>query len=244
MHPKPTDMTPAIERYIQNLSQVDGWGINDDVAPIFVALNEAQDSLSVRGNLFEIGVHEGRTAILLALMAKAEESCVFLDLFDQQEQNLDQSGRGNLEVFLKNLHRWAPGTVSEIIAGNSMKQDFRQVEKLKAGVRFAHIDGGHYREVALNDLYKTEAVLCPGGLIIVDDFLHSGFLGVNEACNYYLREAQGERLSPVASGENKLVLASRSHADGYRAKLGATLKYPRGKTLEFYGEQILCLDGH
>ena len=36
----------------------------------------------------------------------------------------------------------------------------------------------------LNDLYKTEAVLAPGGIIVIDDFLHSGFLGVNEAGNH------------------------------------------------------------
>jgi hypothetical protein len=42
--------------------------------------------------------------------------------------------------------------------------------------------------LVLNDLYKTEAVLGVGGIVIVDDFLHSGSLGVNEACNHYLRE--------------------------------------------------------
>jgi hypothetical protein len=92
----------------------------------------------------------------------------FLDLFDRQGENIDNSGRGDLQVFRDNLARWAPdGREPEIIADNSMKLDFTAVAGLRAGVRFVHIDDGHYREIVLNDLRKTEAVLCPGGLVIV-----------------------------------------------------------------------------
>lgn len=235
-------MTNAITRYLSNLDQVGGWGLDAELAPMFLALNEEQGRLGVMGNLFEIGVHHGRTAILLALMAKAGESCVFLDLFDRQGENIDNSGRGDLQVFRDNLAKWAPNVREpEIIAGNSMELDFAAVAGLKAGVRFVHIDGGHYKEIVLNDLRKTEAVLSSGGLVIVDDFLHSGFLGVNEACNHYLREAQGNRLSPIATGKNKLILAERSHAERYRDGLLAALT-PRRPLANFYGEKLVCLD--
>lgn len=235
-------MTNAITRYLSSLTEVEGWGLDADLAPIFLTLNAEQERLGVKGNLFEIGVHHGRTAILLALMAEASELCVFLDLFDRQQENIDSSGHGDLQAFRDNLARWAPDVRQpEIIAGNSMDLDFATTPGLKAGVRFAHIDGGHYKEIVLNDLYKTEMVLCPGGLVIIDDFLHSGFLGVNEACNHYLREAQGQRLSPIATGKNKLMLAERSHAERYREGLLAALT-PRRPFADFYGERLVCLD--
>jgi len=234
-------MTDAIARYLDNLDQVEGWGMDRELAPIFLLLNDLQRQFEIHGTLFEIGVHHGRTAILLALMARPTERCVFLDLFDHQEDNVDNSGRGDLEVFRKNLARWAPTSEPEIIAGNSLKLDLSSIPGLAAGVRFAHIDGGHYKSLVLNDLHKTEAVLGAGGVVVIDDFLHSGFLGVNEACNHYLREARGMRLSPVATGKNKLMLATRSHADRYREGLLGALT-PQRRLAEFYGEQLVCLD--
>jgi len=234
-------MREAIAHYLGNMNQVDGWGIDDDLARIFLLLDDLQRTLGVHGSLFEIGVHHGRTAILLSLMARPAERCVFLDLFDRQDENIDNSGRGNLETFRANLARWAPGTAPEIIAGNSLNLEFSSIAGLVHGVRFAHIDGGHYKAVVLNDLDKTEAVLGPGGIVVVDDFLHSGFLGVNEACNHYLREAGGRRLLPIATGKNKLILAARSHAQRYRDGLLAGLK-PQRQVAEFYGETLVCLD--
>jgi hypothetical protein len=181
-------MTDTIARYLDNLHLVEGWGMDGELAPIFLLLNDLQRRFQLHGTFFEIGVHHGKTAILLALMARPTEKCVFLDLFDQQEENINNSGRGNLEVFRENLARWAPNSEPEIIVGNSLKLDLSSIADLASGVRFAHIDGGHYRDLVLNDLYKTEAVLGVGGIVIVDDFLHSGSLGVNEACNHYLRE--------------------------------------------------------
>lgn len=235
-------MTNAIARYLDNMREVDGWGIDDELAPMFLLLNHLQLECGIRGSLFEIGVHHGRTAILLALMAQPTEQCVFLDLFDRQAENIDKSGRGDLQVFRENLARWAPGIREpEIVIGNSLELDFTKVPGLALGVRFAHIDGGHYKDLVLNDLHKTESVLGPGAIVVVDDFLHSGYLGVNEACNHYLLEAGGAGLSPIATGKNKLMLAVRPHAEIYRNGLSDALT-PRRPLADFYGEKLICLD--
>ncbi len=238
------DKRDAPAKYLSSTAKIEGWGLNFEIAPTLLLLDAEQYRLGVTGTLFEIGVHHGQTAILLALLARRGEQCVFLDLFDQQEENVDNSGRGDLRIFKENLAKWAPGVAAEIVVGNSLKVDFASIPALAAGIRFAHIDGGHLRDVVLNDLYKTEALLAPGGLIVIDDFMHSGFLGVNEACNQYLAEARDERLSAIAAGKNKLVLADRVHADRYKAALRSTLKPPFGKTVEFYEHSVVCLDAH
>lgn len=235
--------TNAIVEYLRDgLPSIEGWGLDFELARTFLDFSDEQERQGVSGSLFEIGVHHGRTAILLALMARPDEVSVFLDLFDRQSENIDRSGCGDLEIFKANLTRWAPGREVEIHSNNSISFDFDASVGLRRGVRFAHIDGGHYTEVVLNDLYKTERVLCPGGLIVIDDFLHPGFPGVNEACNRYLQRAEQKRLAPIALGKGKLILASRSYAPVYVELLKATLRAPRGKITHFYGDACVCLD--
>lgn len=234
----------AIANYLSSTAKIEGWGLNFEIGPTLVLLDSEQSRLGISGTLFEIGVHHGQTAILLALLARPGEHCVFLDLFDQQEENVDNSGRGDLRAFQANLARWAPDLAAEIVIGNSLRVDFASIPALAAGIRFAHIDGGHLKDVVLNDLHKTEALLAPGGLIVVDDFMHSGFLGVNEACNCYLAEARDEQLWPIAAGKNKLVLADPLYADRYKTALRSKLKPPLGKAVDFYGHSIVCLDAH
>ncbi len=227
---------------LEGLAKIEGWGANPFTARIFLILDAAQSAAGVTGHLFELGVHYGRSAILFALMARAGEHAVFLDLFDDQDANLDRSGEGNEAVLRANLARWAPGTPVEIVQGNSLETAFENLPHLGQGTRLAHIDGGHHLEAVQNDLEKTDAVLAEGGIIVMDDFLHSGFPEVNEACNRYL--AATDRLVPIALGRNKLVLCRPSHAEGYHAHLAGHLTGRLGKRVRFHGAEALCLDIH
>lgn len=238
------DKRDAPAEYLSSTARIEGWGLKFEIAPTLILLDAEQRRLGITGTLFEIGVHHGQTAILLALLARRGEQCVFLDLLDQQEENVDNSGRGDLRTFKGNLAKWAPDIAAEIVIGNSLKVDFASIPALAAGIRFAHIDGGHLKDVVLNDLYETEALLAPGGLIVIDDFMHSGFLGVNEACNQYLAEARDKQLSAIAAGKNKLVLADPLYADRYKAALRSSLKPPFGRTVKFYEHSVVCLDAH
>lgn len=207
----PPARAEAIADYLRSgLATIDGWGIDPFLAQVFLSVDRFQQLNGDRGNLFEIGVHHGRAAILLALMARDLEHTVMIDLFDRQDENIDNSGCGSREILEKNLATWAKGRPVEIVKANSLELDFADVSGLRAGVRFAHIDGGHYREVVLNDLKKTEAVLVDGGVVVMDDFEHAGFPEVNQACNEYL-EAGDTRLAPVAMGYNKLILTTRDN---------------------------------
>ncbi len=228
------------------LHAVEGWGLNPTLAGLFLAIDRFQKANGVGGNVFELGVHHGRAAILIALMAGPGETAVFLDLFERQDENIDFSGRGNREIFEHNLATWAPGCRWESIQANSLELDFASVAALAEGLRFAHIDGGHHREAVLNDLAKTQERLVEGGVIVMDDFSHSGFPEVNEACNYYLQQDETRRLAPVAIGANKLVLVTRGHHERLFAFLDGLgrANTPASRTVRFHGARAICLDEH
>ena len=70
-------------------------------------LNAAQRAAKMRGAVVEIGVHHGRLFIALNLTRKSGESAVAIDLFEDQHENTDNSGRGDLQKFKANVDRWS-----------------------------------------------------------------------------------------------------------------------------------------
>lgn len=237
--------TPAVARYLEKgLCAVEGWGINDMLGLVFICFDNFQKQHGIGGNMLEIGVHHGRSAILLALMSRPQEVSIFLDLFDRQHENMSDSGKGDREIFEKNIADWAPRCKIEIIQANTLTYDFGSNSRISDGIRFAHIDGAHDKAAVLNDIAKVQRYLIDGGVVIIDDFWHSGFPEVNEACNEYLSTFPGERLVPIASGMNKLILTTPSYADRYLGFLAPRLHFPVGKRVRCHNHPVYCLDGH
>jgi hypothetical protein len=224
------------------LTSIEGWGIDDELARFFLALNDFHRRRDVYGALFEIGVHHGRSAVLLALMSAPGEVSVFVDLFERQAENIDASGHGDRQIFEANLARWAPGKQVRVIQANSLDLDFATVPELSDGVRFAHIDGAHYRAAVLNDIRKTRSALIEAGIVVVDDFMHTGFPGVNEACNAYLEDCAADGVAPVAIGKNKLVLTTSAAAPELVAHIREA-GFARSLA-SFHGCEVVCLDPH
>jgi hypothetical protein len=65
-------------------------------------------------------VHHGKTFILLSLCLKEKELGIAVDIFDNQELNVDFSGKGDLELFRRNLLKHGNETQSKIIKKSSM----------------------------------------------------------------------------------------------------------------------------
>jgi hypothetical protein len=240
---RPTLDLDTAKFLLYGLASIEGWGIDGYLANLFLRFNEYHRARKIYGNLFEIGVHHGRTSVLLALMSTQGEVSVFVDLFEgRQAENLDASGAGNRHIFEANLVKWAPGRAARVLQENSIELDFHSVEELKEGIRFAHIDGAHYRSAVLNDIGKTRSVLMEGGIVVVDDFMHTGFPGVNEACNAYLEAGGPDVLTPVAMGKNKLILTTPAASADLIHHMSAGLGI--GTPAHFHGHDVLCLDPH
>lgn len=225
-------------------TKVEGWGINDDLIDIFLAIDDLQKKNGLSGNVAEIGVHHGRVFILYALLISSTENAIALDLFEDQLHNIDKSGQGNLGIFKNNIIEHI-GSLNNISIHKADTLFLKQgaLDELK-DCRMFHVDGGHWPDIVANDIKIAENSMRPGGCICIDDMMHSGFPGVMEGVFRYFSRSQSTKLRPFAIGMNKLFLTTYSYHDFYITALGKLIREPRGRVVEFLGNDCICLDPH
>jgi SAM-dependent methyltransferase len=231
------------EYAINGYSTIDGWGIDEYLIRIFLLLDHYQKRREIYGNVFELGVFHGRVLILLGLTTRDSERVVALDIFETfQSHNVDQSGMGTTqEIVARNLKRYGLWEKTDLIVGDSLFTDFTEHSALR-NIRFAHIDGAHYVDALVNDLVKTQQVIVPGGVIVVDDYNHVGFPGVNEGCHRFLSFATPRLVVPFAAGNNKLFLTTHSHHADLIKHMSDALKRPRGRLIQIHGFDSVSLE--
>ncbi len=214
----------ALNRYAGGAHrQVDGWLSQLD-AEMALQIGLEQRRMGLTGSVGEIGIHHGRLFILLALTLQPGETAFAVDIFGDQEANLDGSGYGDEAVFRQNMKRFevAEGQVA-VIRSSSTAIGWRDIEaQVKARARFFSIDGGHTSEVTANDMAIADEGLDDRGVVILDDWFNPEFPAVSEgACRHLI--AHPGRLVPFAIGDNKVLFCRPGQADGYRAALRRTL---------------------
>jgi hypothetical protein len=224
-----------------NCRQVEGW-FSLEAAMLFAWIDELQRARGVAGDFFEIGVHRGRSAILLSHLVQPGESLGICDLFGEQTANLSRSGSGDRAKFETNMRRFAaPAATLRVFAKPS---SLLSPAEIGDRCRFFHVDGGHNADEALGDLELAAACLVADGVIVVDDPFRGEWPGVTEAIVRFL-DARPE-FTAVAVGFNKLVLAAGAAADSYARSLEERstrfeygLGYPwQVKTLPFLGRPL------
>src|SRR3954471_12919649 len=148
---------------------VQGW-LDGKVLTVLSAVDFVQRSNSVSGPVAEIGVHHGKLFIALKLLQRPRECSVAIDVFGDQHLNVDQSGKGDLERFHKNLKRWASTSGLAVHTGESTKLDsHRLLELAGSPIRLFSVDGGHTEEIVASDMCLAEATLAGAGVVIADD---------------------------------------------------------------------------
>ncbi len=205
----------AIKTVIRTRS-IDGW-FNQGAAYLFALLDEIQKQEGITGDLFEIGVHHGRSAVLLGMMVDpAQERLGVCDLFEQESDNISGSGLGDRAIFEKNMQRFF-GDLSfmRIHASSSLLLTDSDIGTRS---RFFHIDGGHSAEETLADLRLASETILPDGVVILDDVFSPMWPGVVEGLFRFMDSLPG-RLAPIAIGFNKLVLTPPSSTIRYLDRL-------------------------
>jgi hypothetical protein len=153
------------ERYLKHgVHCVDDW-LDKFGARYISSLDAIQEAVGETGAVPEIGVHEGKLCILLALCTRAGESCLAIDVFEDQHLNIDHSGYGNKAKFLHSMQKWAPAADRKIVQKSSLEMLPEEIIEICGRVRLASIDGGPTEECALNDLRLIEAVLRNAALL-------------------------------------------------------------------------------
>jgi hypothetical protein len=173
-----------------------------EAAHLIAALNNFQKSQSIRGDLFEIGVHHGKLTILLGLLLGENEKLAVCDIFEDQSFNVSGSGAGSKDIFLEHWQHYFGDTTSLIIH-DKPSQELTAADTGE-NVRIFSIDGGHTAAETYGDLVAAKQALLPEGLILIDDYFDPVFPGVSEGVNRFLFD--NPDIKPLMHFFNKLVL--------------------------------------
>ena len=194
--------------------EVEGW------CPInflkFAALlKQVQEDVGIKiqGGAGEIGVHHGKLFIALALLNSGNKH-LCIDVFGEQDFNIDRSGKGDRSIFEENLKKHAKGEYVKILQEDSMAIDDIMIDNiLRECGKFSmfSVDGCHTVEHTLNDILIAEKLVGRGGVIFVDDYYDPFWPEVQEGVNRYYA-TQAYKFLPLGFAFKKLALV---HASSY-----------------------------
>lgn len=161
----------SAHQYIESGIPVPGWFDALD-AWVMVAADTAQVDSATSGDLLEVGVYAGRSAVLIGFLRHAGEQFYACDLFGQpagiadNDRESERLYRG-LEAsgFLENFAKYHD-VPAELVVGRS---DLRLPELRERSFRFIHIDGAHTFDAVRADIVNARRLLMPDGIVVFDD---------------------------------------------------------------------------
>jgi len=215
-----SDFSPKLREYalFGGIERVAGW-LESGALAMLLFLSKQQASQGVSGSVAEIGVHHGRLFVALCLLRREDENAIGIDVFEDQHLNVDGSGRGSREHLESHLMHFV-GDDPRIAIAKADSLHVRPDEVRdwldQQPVRLFSVDGCHTAEHTESDLILAEAVLAPGGIIVLDDFDNAEWPTVHEGGESALAGPLAGKIEPIAYGNNKLLLAAPPWAELYR----------------------------
>jgi hypothetical protein len=234
-----TGMSSLYDYVRRDRGQVEGWLGRID-GQIFYELLSFQNASKIDGGIAEIGVHHGKSFIALCLALNGNQKAYAIDVFEDQQKNLDNSGKGEKDIFVGNLGRFnIPDAAVVIDPRTSDQVTPDDICNAIGPVRFFSIDGGHWRQIVKSDLALAAAVLAEGGVIALDDFMRPEWPDVSLGLFDWYEESQ-QRIVPFAIGFNKLYLCNGTYLAHFQECLEDSdfLRCFLSKHYEFYGARI------
>jgi hypothetical protein len=206
-------------------------------------MRDFQLAENISGNILEIGVFQGRFFIALSQCARSGELCLALDVFDEQDKNLDGAGVGDLDKLKSNIERFAPKDVKFVfLKADSLGLSAQQKISISAQhglFRMISIDGCHTCEHTLNDLETSQDLLSTGGTVIVDDYYNMHWPGVHEGVGHFF-SSHRSRLKPFLYCNNKLFLTSFAYHKRYLETFSKQFRQqPMFKVVSMYGSDVM-----
>ena len=226
----------AAYRYLYYSDRIDGW-MHQSTALAAMELLWRQEAAGLTGNIAEIGIHHGCSALALVAAARPDETVIGIDLFDRQDLNIEDSGKGNLTAFQDHLRYLFPQAKVQTIAKSST--EIRGAERAHGLVdlRLFSVDGGHTKALTLNDLEIADASLAPHGIAVLDDVFNANWPGVASGLFAFLE--RGSDLAPFAIFPNKVFLCREAFRDFYRDACHGAFEYALHKRdLEFHDHTV------
>ncbi|MFD5570210.1 class I SAM-dependent methyltransferase [Streptomyces cadmiisoli] len=167
----------------RRLDDVPGWfPVLDQV--LFDWFLDRQDAAEVRGDLLEVGVYMGKSAIFLGRRLHEGDRYTVCDLFEgdapddanraESTKSYSALTRRSFETNYLSFHTELP----RVVQGPS---SLVPAEVEPGSCRFVHIDGSHLYEHVYDDIGAARDVLLPDGIVVLDDFRSEHTPGVSVA---------------------------------------------------------------
>jgi hypothetical protein len=173
----------GIIEYLRTVNDIPGWFELVDVL-LFQKIDELQLRKGIKGNLLEVGVYQGKSAILLGYFCRDGEQLVVCDLFESvpAAMSVDCVENGfyqgcSRRTFERNYLRFHKD-LPTILACSSTDMERHAPSN---GFRFVHIDGSHHYDIIRADIQTARNVLGRGGVVAFDDFQNPRTPGVTAA---------------------------------------------------------------
>ncbi|WP_369261495.1 class I SAM-dependent methyltransferase [Streptomyces sp. R35] len=175
--------TQGATRPPRRLDDVPGWfPVLDQM--LFEWFLDRQESSGMRGDLLEVGVYMGKSAIFLGRHLQAAERYTVCDLFEgsapddaNKAESTKSYGALTRQAFEENylsFHDELP----RVLQGPS---SVVPAEVAAGTCRFVHIDASHLYEHVYGDIGAARDALLPGGVVVLDDFRSEHTPGVSVA---------------------------------------------------------------
>jgi hypothetical protein len=194
-------------RYVRGCEQIPGFFYLADIM-LFDFILAHQLDTGVPGEMLEIGVYRGKSAILMGCGLRPDERLIACDLFDDVLSHEDLGAKhrktySGLEVaeFYRNWDHYHSRQRLDVRVCDSA--ELTELPPL----RFTHIDGCHNHQCVRRDIKLAAKNAGPRGVISLDDYPMSEEPGVAAA----ISEAVGAgELFPFCASDMKLYAATNS----------------------------------
>jgi Methyltransferase domain len=188
---------------VPDLATIPGWLDEMDEALLRFFLR-TQVETGELGDLAELGVFMGRSAVVLGDYVQPGEAFTVIDLFEQPAAN-DANRDENLGQYPHLTQREFEGhylrfhsTLPTVVRGYSQTIP----EYAAHGThRFVHIDASHLYDHVVGDIAAARILLSPTGVVVFDDIRESHTPGVAAAV---WGEVATGGLHPLATTDHKL----------------------------------------
>ena len=188
-------------RYQADFDKLPGFMLPESFC-IWDFLLGLQSQIWQPASLLEIGVYHGKSAMMLALHCKTEETVLLVDHSEYVEEAR--------KVFTK-----FKAAKFEIIKSRSSDAKCWALSSRYAhSLRWIHIDGDHKAETVWNDLSLANHLLSDAGIICVDDFFSPKYPQLTYVVCKFLEQHRAE-----------LQLFLCGYYKGYLARPGTLPKY-------------------
>jgi hypothetical protein len=192
--------TNAMAAYVDAQGAVEGF-FSLESAALWDSLLAYQEHERVLGDMLEIGVYKGRSALMSSLHLRAGERFVLVDATEFMKE---------AEVHLKPIL----GNRGEYIYKMSNELRFDR-QLISSKFRWIHVDGDHTGRSVLGDLEICEPLLSDDGCLVIDDFFSPMYPQLTETVYKFISINQ-TKLTLQLVGWNKAYLCRPLYARFYR----------------------------